>query len=348
MVNLDAGLSDADLADGELIAVLIPDDSEPARLDKALADHAPAPVGGKLSRARIQALMAEGAVTLDGAPITDASGKARLGATYLIAVPPPEAAEPEPQDIALSVLYEDQHLIVIDKPPGMAAHPAPGTYDGTLVNALLHHCGASLSGVGGVARPGIVHRLDKDTSGVMVAAKTDGAHHGLSTLFAAHDIQRTYVALVRGAPSPASGAVTTQIGRARFDRQRMAVLKSGGREAVTHYKVDEVYGEFSAQAGKPLASKIICTLETGRTHQIRVHMAHKGAPVLGDAIYGTSPPVLAVREAMAAAGLKRQALHAAVLGFVHPITKETLRFETALPADMAALQANLAVRFPNR
>ncbi len=344
MVNLDT----ADVEDGELLAVLIPDDSEPARLDKALADHAPAPAGGKLSRARIQALMAEGAVTLDGEPISDASGKAQLGATYQILVPLPAAAEPEPQNIPLTVLYEDRHLIVIDKAAGMTVHPAPGAYDGTLVNALLYHCGSSLSGVGGVARPGIVHRLDKDTSGVMVAAKTDGAHHGLSALFAAHDIQRTYVALVRGAPSPASGTVTTQIGRARFDRQRMAVLKSGGREAITHYKVAAVYGEASSQAGKPLASKLICTLETGRTHQIRVHMAHKGAPVLGDQIYGTSPPVLAVRDAMVAAGLKRQALHAAVLGFVHPITQETLRFETALPPDMAGLQANLAARFPAR
>ena len=345
---LDLQTTDTDGEDGELLAVLIPEGGKPARLDKALADHAPAPAGGQLSRARIQALMAEGAVTLDGEPVSDASGKAQPGATYQILVPLPAAAEPEPQDIPLTVLYEDQHLIVIDKPPGMAAHPAPGTYDGTLVNALLYHCGASLSGVGGVARPGIVHRLDKDTSGIMVAAKSDGAHHGLSALFAAHNIERTYVALVRGAPTATSGILTTQIGRARYDRQRQAVLKSGGREATTHYKLAAVYGESTTQAGKPLASKVICTLETGRTHQIRVHMQHLGAPVLGDQIYGTSPPVLAVREAMAAANLQRQALHAAVLGFTHPITRETLRFETALPPDMASLQANLAERFPPR
>ena len=243
------------------------------------------------------------------------------------------------------MLYEDAHLIVIDKAPGMAAHPAPGTPDGTLVNALLHHCGASLSGVGGVARPGIVHRLDKDTSGVMVAAKTDAAHQGLSKLFAAHDIERTYTALVRGAPDPASGTVTTQIGRARFDRQRMAVLKAGGREAITHYKVQAVWGERTSKGDRPLASRVACTLETGRTHQIRVHMAHKGAPVLGDPLYGSSPPVAKVKAAIEEAGLQRQALHAAILGFVHPITGEAMRFDTAPPADMTALETNLAARF---
>jgi len=318
--------------DGDLIEVILPGDAK-GRLDKALAEAA-----ATLSRARIQALMAEGAVTLDGRVMTDASEKVRPGATYQILVPPPEPAEPVAQAIPLTVLYEDADLIVIDKPPGMAAHPAPGTPDGTLVNALLAHCGSSLSGIGGVARPGIVHRLDKDTSGVMVAAKTDAAHQGLSKLFAAHDIERRYVALVRGAPTPAQGTIETRIGRPHFDRQRMAVLKTGGREAITHYSVAAEYGD----SPKPLAARVVCTLETGRTHQIRVHLAHKGAPVLADALYGASPPSAPVRAAIAEAGIARQALHAAVLGFVHPVTREALRFETPLPEDMARLEAALA------
>ncbi len=333
-----------DDAYGDPLAVTLPPDSS-GRLDKALAEFAP-PVGeGSLSRARIQALMAEGAVTLNDAVVADASAKAIPGATYLILVPPPLAAEPQPQDIPLTILFEDAHLIVIDKAPGMAAHPAPGTLDGTLVNALLHHCAGSLSGVGGVARPGIVHRLDKDTSGVMVAAKSDAAHQGLSKLFAAHDIERTYIALTRGSIEPSRGTITTQIGRAAFDRKKMAVLKTGGREAITHYRVERLFGTQI----KPLASRIACTLETGRTHQIRVHMAHKGTPVLGDPTYGSTLAAPVVREAMAAAGLERQALHAAVLGFVHPITREALRFETPLPADMAALEENLtAINQPTR
>ena len=227
---------------------------------------------------------------------------------------------------------------MIDKPAGMAVHPGAGIHDETLVNALLHHCGASLSGISGVARPGIVHRLDKDTSGVMVAAKTDAAHQGLSALFAAHDIDRVYIALTRGAPDPASGTIITRIGRSPTDRKKMAVLKSGGREAITHYRTERAFGP----AKKPLAARIACRLETGRTHQIRVHLASRGAPCLGDAVYGSGPPAPAVRDAVAAAGLKRQALHAAVLGFVHPITGQTLRFETPLPPDMAGLEALLA------
>jgi 23S rRNA pseudouridine1911/1915/1917 synthase len=325
---------EGDEPEGELLTVVLPDTAS-GRLDKALAQAAGALDGVTLSRARIQALMAEGAVTLDGAEISDGSQKARPGGAYQILVPPPEAAEPLPQAIPLVVLYEDAHLIVIDKPPGMAAHPAPGTPDGTLVNALLHHCGATLSGIGGVARPGIVHRLDKDTSGVMVAAKTDAAHQGLSRLFAAHDIDRVYIALVRGAPTPPSGTVKTLIGRARFDRQRMAVLREGGREATTHYETVQTFG--GSETKPPLAAQVRCTLETGRTHQIRVHMAHKGAPVLGDTVYGSSPAAAPVRAAIAEARLERQALHAAVLGFVHPITGDTLRFETPLPPDMTAL-----------
>jgi 23S rRNA pseudouridine1911/1915/1917 synthase len=264
--------------------------------------------------------------------MTDASAKAQPG-DYRLRIPPPAPAEPLPEAIPLTVLYEDAHLIVVDKPAGMAAHPAPGSETGTLVNALLAHCKGSLSGVGGVARPGIVHRLDKDTSGVMVAAKTDAAHAGLSALFAAHDIDRLYVALTRGAPEPTRGTITTRLGRSPHDRKKMAVLKVGGREAVTHYAVETAFGP----AAKPLAARVACTLETGRTHQIRVHLASKGAPVLGDPLYGAGPPAAQVREAMAASGLKRQALHAAVLGFRHPITGEILRFETPLPPDMQAL-----------
>jgi 23S rRNA pseudouridine1911/1915/1917 synthase len=329
-------------AGGEILAVVLPPDAAGVRLDKALADHAPEMAGGKLSRARIQALIGEGAVSRQGAAALPT--KAQGGETYLILVPPPEAAEPEAQAIPLAVLYEDDHLIVIDKAAGMAAHPAPGTPDATLVNALLHHCGASLSGVGGVARPGIVHRLDKDTSGVMVAAKTDAAHQGLSKLFAAHDIERTYLALTRGAPEPRRGSVETQIGRARFDRQRMAVLQSGGRAAITHYRVKAAWGDETSKGPRVLAALMACTLETGRTHQIRVHMAHKGAPVLGDPLYGSSPPAAKVREAIAEAGLQRQALHAAVLGFVHPITGEALKFESEPPQDMARLRNGLEAR----
>jgi 23S rRNA pseudouridine1911/1915/1917 synthase len=306
--------------------------ADPAgRLDKALAEAAP-----ELSRARLQALMAQGAVSRGGAVLTDPSARAAPG-LYHVAIPAAEPAEPEAEAIALAVLYEDAHLIVIDKPAGMSAHPAPGSRSGTLVNALIHHCGASLSGIGGVARPGIVHRLDKGTSGVMVAAKTDAAHRGLSRLFAAHDIERAYVALVRGAPAPAAGTVTTRIGRFGHDRKKMAVLAAGGREAVTHYRVEATFGP----TGRPLAASVICRLETGRTHQIRVHMAHKGAPCLGDPVYGAGAPAPVVRAAIDAADLRRQALHAAILGFRHPVSGAHLRFETAPPPDMATLEAAL-------
>jgi 23S rRNA pseudouridine1911/1915/1917 synthase len=301
------------------------------RLDRALADALP-----ELSRARVQALMSEGAITRDGAPVVDPSAKAAPG-LYRVAIPAALPAEPQAEDMKLAVLFEDAHLIVIDKPAGMSAHPAPGSASGTLVNALIHHCGASLSGIGGVARPGIVHRLDKYTSGVMVAAKTDLAHRGLSALFSAHDIDRLYIALTRGAPAPGRGTVTTQIGRSTGDRKKMAVLRAGGREAITHYEVEATFGPLE----KPVAARVACRLETGRTHQIRVHLAHKGAPCLGDPAYGSGPPAPAVRAAIAEAGLSRQALHAAVLGFRHPISGETLRFETAPPADMRLLQAAL-------
>ena len=269
--------------------------------------------------------------------MTDGSQKARPG-LYQLLSPAPIPAEPSPEDIPLTVLYEDAHLIVVDKPAGMAAHPAPGNYTGTLVHALLHHCRGSLSGVGGVARPGIVHRLDKETSGVMVAAKTDAAHRGLSALFATHDIDRLYVALTRGAPSPPTGTIQTQIGRSPGDRKKMAVLRSGGREAITHYRVEATFGPQE----RPVAARVACRLETGRTHQIRVHMASKGAPCLGDPVYGAGQPTAMVRESIEVSGLRRQALHAALLGFVHPITGEALRFETPLPSDMATLERALA------
>ncbi len=286
-------------------------------------------------------MIADGAIRRDGVVLSNGSSKAAAG-TYAIVVPPVASATPLPQAIPLTVLFEDADLIVIDKPAGMAAHPAPGTPDGTLVNALLHHCGNSLSGIGGVARPGIVHRLDKDTSGVMVAAKSDRAHAGLSKLFAAHDIERTYVALTRGAPSPERGRIETQIGRSSSDRKKMAVLKAGGRNAVTDYVVQARYAVPAKAGAAPLAARVACTLQTGRTHQIRVHMASKGSPILGDAVYGSGSPAAPVKAAIIDAGLTRQALHAAVLGFVHPVTGEPLRFETAPPPDMLALETLLA------
>ena len=318
----------APTGDGERVVTLT---DAAGRLDRALADALP-----DLSRARIQALMFEGAITRDETPVTDPSAKARPG-SYRLIIPAALPPKPEAEDLQLVVLFEDAHLIVIDKPAGMSAHPAPGSHSGTLVNALIHQCGASLSGIGGVARPGIVHRLDKNTSGVMVAAKTDAAHRGLSALFAAHDIERVYVALTRGAPTARQGTITTRLGRSTADRKKMAVLRNGGREAITHYQVTRAFGPQS----KPVAARVSCRLETGRTHQIRVHLAHKGAPCLGDPAYGSGPPTPAVRAAMEAAGLKRQALHAAVLGFRHPITGEALKFETTPPPDMTVLDALL-------
>ena len=319
--------------DAEILEAQI--DAPGVRLDKALAAAFPT-----LSRARLQALLAEGAVRRDGQPITSGSAKAQAG-LYAVVMPPVVAATPQPEAIPLTVLFEDADLIVIDKAPGMAAHPAPGCETGTLVNALLAHCGAGLSGIGGVARPGIVHRLDKDTSGVMVAAKSDRAHAGLSALFATHDIERTYIALTRGAPTPEKGRIQTQIGRSNSDRKKMAVLKAGGREAITDYVVQKTFGQPAKASAAPLAARVACTLHTGRTHQIRVHLASKGSPLLGDPVYGSGSPAIPVRAAVAEVGLTRQALHAAVLGFVHPVTGQALRFETAPPEDMQRLEALL-------
>ena len=330
MTTPEAFEADDDLA-AAFIEVELSDDDLGGRLDKTLADRLP-----ELSRSRLQALMAEGKVSRGGEAANDASAPALAG-LYRIEIPPPVAAEPLPEAIPLSVLYEDAQLIVVDKPAGMAAHPAPGSETGTLVNALLAHCGASLSGIGGVARPGIVHRLDKDTSGVMVAAKTDAAHRGLAALFERHDIERMYVALTRGAPRQRSGTVATRIGRSTRDRKKMAVITRDGRDAVTHYRVERRFGP----EDRPLAARLAMRLETGRTHQIRVHLAHIGAPCLGDPLYGSGAPAASVRAAIEASGLHRQALHAAVLGFVHPLTGEALRFESGLPDDMLQLDEAL-------
>ncbi|MEQ1499286.1 MAG: RluA family pseudouridine synthase [Novosphingobium sp.] len=301
--------------------------SEGQRLDKALAE------ASGLSRERIKALMGEGRVLLGGKVAAQASFKPALDTAFEIRVPQVAPSEAAAQDIPLNVVYEDEHLIVIDKPAGLVVHPAAGNLDGTLVNALLHHCKGQLSGVGGVARPGIVHRIDKDTSGLMVVAKTDKAHEGLARQFADHSIERAYLAFVAGLPVPQAGTVRGHIGRSDKDRKKMAVLheeNKRGKHAVTHYRLLE-----------PLegASLVECRLETGRTHQVRVHMTSIGHPLLGDPAYGRTPPRL--RPALTQLHFARQALHAAVLGFIHPVTGATLRFESKLPADMAGLLVEL-------
>ena len=323
--------TDEETGDVQTLTAEVEADESDERLDRVLAVHF-----SDLSRARLQALIAEGRLSIDGKVIADGKHKARAG-TYILTIPAPVAARPEPQDIPLEILYEDAHLIVVNKPVGMAAHPAPGTRDGTLVNALLFHCGDTLSGIGGVLRPGIVHRLDKDTSGILVAAKSDLAHRGLSELFSRHDIDREYKAIVRGSPKYMSGTVTTRIGRSHHDRKKMAVLRAGGREAITHYQLEEVYGDT-----KPLAALLTCRLETGRTHQIRVHMAHLGCPCLGDPVYGSGAPAKEVQAILKELNFSRQALHAGLLGFVHPIIGDKLKFKAPLPDDMQELVDDLA------
>lgn len=293
------------------------------RLDKALSA-----VTG-LSRERVKALIAEGRVTIGKMIASSASAKPSPGTRFSIDVPAATEAEARPQDIALTIVYEDEHLIVIDKPAGLVVHPAAGNPDGTLVNALLHHCRGQLSGIGGVARPGIVHRIDKDTSGLLVVAKSDAAHLGLAAQFAEHSIERAYLAVVNGRPAPASGTVEGRIGRSNFDRKKMALLPPDsprGKHAVTHYKTL-----------KPLenAALVECRLETGRTHQVRVHMASIGHALLGDPLYGR--PHAQIRPVLKSLGFARQALHAAVLGFDHPVTRKTIRFESEMPPDMREL-----------
>jgi 23S rRNA pseudouridine1911/1915/1917 synthase len=298
------------------------------RLDRALAD-----VSG-LSRERIKALMDDGRVVLDGRPAGQASLKAAQGTPFCIHVPATVPAEAAAQDIPLSVVYEDAHLIVVDKPAGLVVHPAVGNLDGTLVNALLHHCRGQLSGIGGVARPGIVHRIDKDTSGLLVVAKTDTAHEGLAKQFADHSIHRAYQAVTAGVPMPASGTVRGAIGRSERDRKKMALVADGrGKHAVTHYRTLETLDG---------AALIECRLETGRTHQVRVHLASIGHPLLGDPVYGRTPPKL--KPLLAALGFQRQALHAAELGFVHPASGETVRFASKAPVDLSTLVVELGGR----
>jgi 23S rRNA pseudouridine1911/1915/1917 synthase len=312
--------------------------STPDRLDRVLARAFP-----DLSRNRLQTLIRERRVTVDGSVATDPAGRVAPGATVSVAVPAPVAAEPQAEEIALAIVYEDADVIVIDKPAGLVVHPAAGHERGTLVNALIAHCGMSLSGIGGVRRPGIVHRLDKDTSGLLVAAKNDRAHGSLAAQFADHgragSLERAYLALVWGAPEPRRGTVSAELARSSHNREKMAVAPTGrGRAAVTHYAMEEA---FASPSGAAVASLVRCSLETGRTHQIRVHMAHLGHPLLGDAVYGagfkTKANLLPSRARQALADLGRQALHAAVLGFRHPSTGEPLRFESPVPGDFAAL-----------
>lgn len=295
--------------------------AEPGRLDKVLAE------ASGLSRERIKALLGEGRITLAGAPVFQPSLKIAPGCSFTISVPQAAVAEAQAQDIPLSIVFEDEHLIVVDKPAGLVVHPAAGNLDGTLVNALLHHCEGQLSGIGGVARPGIVHRIDKDTSGLLVVAKSDRAHEGLARQFAAHSIVRSYRAVVCGSPRPSAGRVDGSIARSSTNRKRMAIVEAGrGKHAVTHYKLLEALDS---------ASLIECRLETGRTHQVRVHMSSIGHALLGDPTYGRTPGSL--RPLLDRLQFRRQALHAAELGFVHPVKGETVQFFSAIPDDMARL-----------
>lgn len=304
------------------------------RLDRFLAAHMPG-----MSRARLQALIAAGEVRLGGATIGEPAHRVKPGETFEVSLPAPAPARPEAQDIPLAVVYEDAHLIVIDKPAGLVVHPAAGNADRTLVNALLAHCGASLSGIGGEKRPGIVHRLDKDTSGLIVAAKDDRSHVGLAAQFATHSIERAYQAVVWGWPQPAAGTITGAIGRSPRDRKKMALLAQGGKAAVTHYRTLRRFGDHGGLAVDQIASLVECRLETGRTHQIRVHFASRGHPLVGDPVYGSGLERL--RRLAAARGvplpIARQALHAGRLGFVHPITGERLCFESLIPKDFRML-----------
>lgn len=321
----------------------------PARLDKAISRDAPEEAS--LSRTRLAKLIDAGEVLLNGAPVTSAKGKVAEGDLIEVTVPAPIESDLTPEDIPLSIVFEDDDLIVIDKPAGMVVHPAPGSPTGTLVNALMHHCGDTLSGVGGEKRPGIVHRIDKDTSGLLVVAKSDKAHHGLADQFRAHSAERYYQAVCYGVPDANDPRlrgvrginfepgnimkVTTHLARHKTDRQKQAVFFEGGRHAVTRVRIVEPFGT------PPVVTLVECWLETGRTHQIRVHMAHAGHGLVGDPTYGgrRKLPAKSISEAgiAAAKAFSRQALHAAVLGFVHPVTGELMRFESPLPQDMQDL-----------
>jgi 23S rRNA pseudouridine1911/1915/1917 synthase len=324
----------------ELLEAAVSPEEAGERLDRFLQRRFP-----QTSRARFQALIANGCVAVEGAVVPEARRKVKAGEQVSVRLPPAIAAEPAPEAIPLDIVYEDDALIVIDKPAGLVVHPAAGHATGTLVNALIAHCGESLSGIGGVKRPGIVHRLDKDTSGLLVVAKTDQAHKGLSEQFAAHGrdgrLERAYLALVWGGLERRRGMVDAPIGRHATSREKMSVARrAGSREAVTHYEVEKSFG------APTYASLVRCRLETGRTHQIRVHMAHIGHPLLGDETYGKGfkssigklPPEAQVLLRV----LGRQALHAAVLGFEHPVTGEPMHFESKPPSDLAELIAALS------
>lgn len=297
------------------------------RLDRALAELLP-----DLSRERIKALIVEGQIVSSGRSLNP-SMKVAVGQDYSITLPAPVALDAVAQDIPLDIVHEDADLIVVDKPAGLVVHPAAGNLDGTLVNALLHHCDGQLSGIGGVARPGIVHRIDKDTSGLLVVAKSDKAHEGLARQFKDHSIDRLYAAIVYGIPTPGTGTVDAWIGRSDADRKKMAVHREGrGKHAVTHYRVMERLRG---------AAMVECRLETGRTHQVRVHMAHLGHPLIGDPVYGRDRK--GFKSILETLGFKRQALHAKRLGFIHPVTEEPLAFDSLLPADMQELLSELHV-----
>ncbi|OSZ68744.1 pseudouridine synthase [Sphingomonas sp. IBVSS2] len=309
-----------------IIEARIADTADGWRLDRALADAVPT-----LSRERLKALISSGAVTGPQGLVRDPAKKAPAGALFSVAVPEPEPAHNEAQEIPLKVVFEDEHLIVIDKQAGLVVHPAAGNLDGTLVNALLHHCRGSLSGIGGVARPGIVHRIDKDTSGLMVAAKTDRAHEGLAKQFKSHSIDRRYRAIVSGLLRLSEGTVDAPLARSPHNRKKVAIVKNGKR-AVTHWrKLRELQD----------ATLVECRLETGRTHQVRVHMASLGHPLVGDPVYGSVRK--GHRQLLETLNFRRQALHAAHLGFIHPIDSTALAFESEIPADMQELFDNLIV-----
>jgi 23S rRNA pseudouridine1911/1915/1917 synthase len=298
------------------------------RLDRALAAALPS-----LSRERLKVLTKAGALTCNGNAVRDPAIKVKGGERYTLALPDPEPAHNEPQEIPLPIVYEDEHLLVVDKPAGLVVHPAAGNRDGTLVNALLHHCGGSLSGIGGVARPGIVHRIDKDTSGLLVVAKHDKAHEGLARQFAAHSIDRRYLAILSGIPRQAEGTVDAPLARSPQNRKKIAIVSAGkGKRAVTHWKRLELLND---------AALVECRLETGRTHQVRVHMASIGHPLVGDPVYGRGKS--GHRKLLNQLDFRRQALHAAHLGFIHPVTKGRLSFDSALPSDMQELFTALGV-----
>lgn len=310
-----------------IITATIAADAAGRRLDRALAAVLPA-----LSRERLKALISSGRVTGPAGAVRDPAAKALSGA-YQVTIPEPAPAHNAPQDIALDIVFEDEHLLVVDKPPGMVVHPAAGNADGTLVNALLHHCAGRLSGIGGVARPGIVHRIDKGTSGLLVVAKTDVAHEGLSAQFARHGIDRRYRAVVAGLPNPLAGTIDAPLARSPANRQKMAIVEGRrGKRAVTHYRVLEPLRE---------AALVECRLETGRTHQVRVHMTSIGHPLLGDPAYGRTR--MPHRELLKRLGFERQALHAAELGFIHPVTGAPLSFKSDAPSDMQELLSALAL-----